>query len=74
MCGSGSGDLRLGRAGLWGAGDQPCCGTAGAGTDGPGGLNWGPKMGQDSEDWWCSQGHDTWDTGALLQTRYLLCS
>ena len=24
-----------GRAGLWGAGDWPCCGDAGTGTDGP---------------------------------------
>ena len=31
-----------GRAGLWGAGDQPCCGIAGAGTDWPEGLKWGP--------------------------------
>ena len=24
-----------GRAGMWGAGDQPCCGDTGAGADGP---------------------------------------
>ena len=29
----------LGRVGLWGAGDQPCCGITGAGADGPGGRN-----------------------------------
>lgn len=32
----------LGRAGLGGAGDQPCFGIAGAGADDPGGLKWGP--------------------------------
>ena len=31
-----------GRAGLCGAGDLPCCSIAGAGTDGPKGLKWGP--------------------------------
>ena len=28
----------LGRAGLWGAGDGPCCSIAGAGADSPGWL------------------------------------
>lgn len=33
----------LGRAALWGPGDRPCCGTAGTGTDSPGGgLTWRP--------------------------------
>jgi len=30
----------LSRAGLWGAGEWPCCGISGAGTDGLGGLTW----------------------------------
>lgn len=29
-------------AGLWGAGDRPCCGVTGAGAGGPGGVTWGP--------------------------------
>jgi len=31
-----------GQAGLWGAGDCPCCGIAGAQADGPGGQTRGP--------------------------------
>ena len=31
-----------GQAGLWGAGDRPCWGMAGAGADSPGELTWGP--------------------------------
>ena len=41
-CGPSLGDPWAGRAGLWGAGDQPCCGITGAGADSPGGLRWGP--------------------------------
>jgi len=32
----------LGRAGLWGAGDRPCCSITGAGADSPGGVTWVP--------------------------------
>ena len=58
----------LGRAGLWGAGDQPCCSITGAGADGPReatqgpgpwaggesprGLTWG------SQGRWCPQDPD----------------
>lgn len=38
----GSGGPWLGREGLWGAGDGPCCSIAGAGADDPRGLTWGP--------------------------------
>lgn len=37
-------DAQLGKAGLWGAGKWPCCGTSGAGADGLGGLLWGPGL------------------------------
>jgi len=42
-----------GRAGLWGAGERPCCSVAGAGADGPGGLRRGPVPGT---GWGESQG------------------
>jgi len=49
-----------GRAGLWGAGDQPCCGVTGAGADGPGGLEWGPglRAGCARQGHQCLQGPD----------------
>lgn len=34
-------DPWLGRAGLWGAGDKPCCGIAGARADGSSGRDMG---------------------------------
>jgi len=37
-----------GRAGLKGAGERLCCGIAGAGADGPGGLKWVPGPGTGS--------------------------
>lgn len=59
-----------GRAGLWGAGDWPCCDITGAGTGGPGELKWGPEemgrlgvrgalreLDRDSQNWQCFQGH-----------------
>jgi len=51
-----------GWAGLWGAGDQPCCGIPGAGAGGAGGLKWGsghgrgaPRGGQGQAGLGCSQ-------------------
>lgn len=38
---AGSGVPWLGRAELWGAGDQPCYSLTGVRADGPGGLKWG---------------------------------
>lgn len=40
----------LGMAGLWGAGDCPCCNAAGAGADGAGGLMGGPGQGGGSPE------------------------
>ncbi|KAK4823432.1 hypothetical protein QYF61_002118 [Mycteria americana] len=34
----------LGKGGPWGAGDRHCCNVSGAGTDGHGGLKWGPGL------------------------------
>lgn len=53
-----------GRAGLWGAGDRPCCGVPGAGAVGPKELTWGPGpwvgqgnlVGRAIEVWGCSPG------------------
>jgi len=64
-----------GRAGLWGAGDRPCCGIAGAGADGPRGLTWGPgawagwgePRGGSGGGWWCPGGYEGKQAGG--QTR-----
>ena len=42
----------LGRAGLWGAGDQPCRGITGAGDDGPGRLKWVPGLWKSVNNKW----------------------
>lgn len=36
--------LWLGRAELWGAGDQLCCRITGSGADSPGRLTWVPGL------------------------------
>jgi len=63
--------LWLSRAGLWGAGDQPCWGISGAEADSPVGLKWGPgtwagrwepqeMQGRDIQDWWCPDRTPSW--------------
>lgn len=52
------------RQGCGGAGDQPCCSTAGAGTDGPGGLKWsGRGQLKASKSYECARGLDMYISG-----------
>lgn len=45
-------NAQLSKAGLWGAGNWPCCDSSGAGAEGLGGLKWGPGLWAGFESTW----------------------